>query len=100
MKTATAKTTTSSPHTEAITPAYLDLTQLGSYASCSVRWLRARLVDRSHPLPCYRVEGKLLVRREEFDAWISQYRVSRPTDGLSQIVESVVAQVRRPTRAA
>jgi hypothetical protein len=83
-----------------VQPAYLDLKQLARYASSSTRWLRARLVDQVHPLPHYRVEGKLLVKREEFDAWITQYRVSRPTDDLSQIVESVVAQVRPPRRAA
>ena len=25
-------------------------------------------------LPCYRVGGKILVRRSEFDAWIAQYQ--------------------------
>jgi len=53
-------------------PRYVDLRALAGYSSCSVRWLRARLVDRVHPLPCYRVEGKLLGKIEGFDAWISQ----------------------------
>jgi len=79
---------------------YLDLKALAIYASCSIRWLRARLADKYHPLPHYRIGWKLLVKREEFDVWISQYRVSRPPDELSHIVDSVVAQVRPSGRAA
>ena len=48
-------------------PGYFDLKALAAYSSCSVRWLRDRLVDRLHPLPHYRIEGKILVKREEFD---------------------------------
>jgi hypothetical protein len=53
---------------------YLSLRALGTYSGCSIRWLRDRLVDASHPLPCYRVEGKVLVRRSEFDVWIARFR--------------------------
>ena len=54
--------------------AYLSLRGLAAYSGCSIRWLRDRLVDASHPLPCYRVEGKVLVRRSEFDVWIARFR--------------------------
>jgi integrase len=50
---------------------YFDLKALAAYSSCSVRWLRDRLVDRLHPLPHHRIEGKILVKREEFDRWLS-----------------------------
>jgi hypothetical protein len=53
---------------------YLSLRALATYSGCSIRWLRDRLVDASHPLPCYRVEGKVLVRRSEFDVWIARFR--------------------------
>lgn len=76
---------------------FLDLKTLAAYSSCSVRWLRDRLVDRTHPLPHYRVGGKLLVQREEFDEWMALHRIVVPSDQLSQIVESVVAQF-QPSR--
>ena len=79
---------------------YFDLKALATYSSCSVRWLRDRLVDRTYPLPHYRIEGKLLVKRDEFDQWIAAHRVVRPTDQLTEIVESVVAQVCPPRRVA
>ena len=77
-------------------PGYFDLQALATYSCTSVRWLRNRLVDRSHPLPCYRIEGKILVKREEFDQWIARHRVSHGTEDLSELVDAVVAQVQTP----
>jgi excisionase family DNA binding protein len=79
---------------------YLSLKALAAYASCSVRWLRARLVDQSDPLPYYRVGGKVLVKRDEFDRWMAQHREFCPSGQLDQIVDSVVAQFRPPRRVA
>lgn len=76
-----------------VQPSFLDLKSLAAYSSCSVRWLRDRLVDRLHPLPHYRVGGKLLVKRDEFDRWMETQRVVRPSEQLTEIVESVVAQM-------
>ncbi|HBR50376.1 MAG TPA: hypothetical protein DEA71_09850 [Nitrospira sp.] len=77
-------------------PGYFDLQALATYSCTSVRWLRNRLVDRNHPLPCYRIEGKILVKREEFDRWIARHRVSNCTDNLSELVDAVVSQVQAP----
>lgn len=79
---------------------YFDLKALAAYSSCSIRWLRDRLVDRLHPLPHYRIEGKILVKREEFDRWLSISRVVSPADGLDDLVDSVMAQVRPSKRVA
>jgi excisionase family DNA binding protein len=49
------------------------LRSLAAYSGLSVRTLRAYLDAPMHPLPHYRVGGKILVRRSEFDAWISTY---------------------------
>ena len=55
---------------------FLSLRALAGYSSLSVRTLR-HFIDELPPeqaLPCYRLPGKLLVRRSEFDAWLEQYR--------------------------
>lgn len=83
-----------------VQPSFLDLKTLAAYSSCSVRWLRDRLVDRANPLPHYRIGGKLLIQRNEFDQWMEEHRVVHPADELSQIVESVVAQLHPPRRVA
>lgn len=60
---------------------YLPLKALAQYSGMSTRTLRT-YIDRppAEALPCYRVGGKLLVRRSEFDAWMVQYRAEgRPS---------------------
>ncbi len=70
---------------------YLSLRALATYSGCSVRWLRDRLTDPQHPLPCYRLPGgKVLVRRSEFDGWLARYRqVGRPD--VDRLVDDVLA---------
>jgi hypothetical protein len=60
---------------------YLPLRALAQYAGLSVRTLRNYLDGApDEALPCYRVGGKILVRRSEFDAWITRHRAhGRPS---------------------
>lgn len=81
-------------------PGYFDLQALAIYSCCSVRWLRSRMTDHTQPLPHYRIEGKILVKREEFDQWLSAFRIVSPADGLNDIIESVMAHVRPSKRVA
>jgi hypothetical protein len=53
---------------------FLSLKALAAYSGLGVRMLRTYLTDLTHPLPCYRVGGKILVRRSEFDGWIARHR--------------------------
>jgi helix-turn-helix protein len=53
---------------------FLGLQALATYSGLSRRKLRDYLIDPAHPLPCYRVGGKILVRRSEFDTWIARHR--------------------------
>lgn len=72
---------------------YFSLRTLVDYSGCSIRWLRDRLADPHHPLPHYRVAGKVLVRRSEFDAWLARYRrVGRPD--VARVVADVLAGLR------
>jgi hypothetical protein len=53
---------------------YLSLKGLSGYSGLSVRRLRQLLeLPPAEALPCYRIGGKILVRRSAFDAWIAQY---------------------------
>ena len=79
--------------TTALDP-YLSLRALAAYSGCSVRWLRDRLTDPYHPLPCFRLPGgKVLVRCSEFDGWLARYRRVGPTE-VDRIVADVLAGLR------
>lgn len=84
----------------AIQAEFFTLQKLATYASCSVRWLRSRLVDAHNPLPHFKVGGKVLVKREEFDQWMAMHRMKRPADHVSGLVDTVVAQLQKPRRIA
>jgi excisionase family DNA binding protein len=71
---------------------FLSLKALASYSGLSVRKLREYLDDPRHPLPQYRVGGKILVRRSEFDAWIAAYRRAGDAD-VNRIVATVMAEL-------
>jgi hypothetical protein len=71
---------------------YLSLRALASYSGCSVRWLRDSLVDPHHPLPHYRLYGKVLVRRSDWDHWLAHYRqVGRPD--VARVVTEVLGSL-------
>jgi hypothetical protein len=56
---------------------YLSLRALGQYSGLSVRKLRD-LINRDAPdaLPAYRIDGRVLVRRSDYDTWAANYRIS------------------------
>jgi excisionase family DNA binding protein len=72
---------------------YLSLQALASYSGISVRKLRDLLTHPGHPLPHYRIGGKVLVRRSEYDAWALRYRRTTDPD-LDRIVADVLRDVR------
>jgi hypothetical protein len=59
---------------------FLPLRALVAYSGIGLRRLYDFLSDPVHPLPHYRVGGKILVRRSEFDAWIAHYRRTQGVD--------------------
>ena len=72
---------------------FLGLRALAGYSSLSVRKLRDCLEHPQHPLPCYRVGGKILVRRSEFDTWMAAYR-HRGRQDVDRIVSEVLHELR------
>jgi len=57
---------------------FLSLKGLAGYASLSRRTLQDLVNDSQDPLPSYRVGGKLLIRKSEFDRWITRRRNRKP----------------------
>jgi predicted DNA-binding transcriptional regulator AlpA len=72
---------------------FLTLKALVAYSGIGLRKLYEYLTDAEHPLPHYRVGGKIVVRRSEFDAWITAYRHIGRTD-VAKIAESVLSGLR------
>ncbi len=87
------------PHTMAqashiLADPFLDLRALAEYSHLSIRTLARHLGDPEHPLPHYKVRGKILVRRSEFETWIQSFRRLQPTAAVPRLVEKVLAKFR------
>ncbi len=68
---------------------FLSLQALATYSGLSRRKLRDYLAHPARALPCYRIGGKILVRRSEYDAWAMSYRqVGQPA--VDRIVTDVL----------
>ena len=87
--------TSSQPVAGADAP-YLSLRALAAYTSLSERLLRSLLRAADHPLPCYRVGGRVLVRRSDFDRWIDVYR--EPTTSADEIVDRLLVKLDAPRK--
>jgi len=68
-------------------PAYLDLPRLAEYSSLGLSTLRDHI--RRDGLPAYKVKGKILVNRQEFDQWIKRFRVGKNQD-LDSLVDEIM----------
>ena len=73
---------------------YLSLRAAAPYCGLGVRTLRGWLSHPERPLPCYRVNGKILLRRSELDRWLSAFRrvgtedVDTMVDGLLREIQA------------
>jgi excisionase family DNA binding protein len=71
---------------------FLSLKALASYSGLSVRKLRDLLNDPMSPLAHYRIGGKILIRRSEFDAWTVAHR-RQGRQRVDQIVSEVLREL-------
>jgi hypothetical protein len=71
---------------------FLSLQALATYSGLSRRKLRDHLTDPAHPLPCYRIGGKIVVRRSEYDTWATRYRQVGHVD-VDHIVSDVLETI-------
>ena len=70
---------------------FLDLRGLSVYCSLAVPTLRDYI--RSGNLPCFKIKGKILVKRTEFDTWLEEYRVNKSRD-IERIADEVLGSLK------
>jgi excisionase family DNA binding protein len=70
---------------------YLDLQKLSEYSSLAVPTLRDYI--KRGTLPHYRLLGKIVIKKSEFDGWIQQFRVDK-RDDLEDLVEEAISALK------
>ncbi len=56
----------------------MDIQGLSAYSTFSVRFLQDLLNNAKDPIPSYRVGTRVVIRKSEFDAWLSRRRNQKP----------------------
>lgn len=69
---------------------YLDLKKLSDYGSVAVPTLREYI--KGCGLPAFKLKGKILVRKSEYDHWMEQHRIDKSQD-LGHIVDEVMESI-------
>lgn len=77
--------------TMALKDQYFDLRGLAAYSSLAVGTLRSYITTGQ--LSCFKLKGKILVKRSEFDTWLEGYRLNKKQD-LNNIVNEVVESLK------
>ena len=70
---------------------YFDLKGLEAYSALKVPTLRDYI--KSGDLPCFKLKGKILVRRSEFDAWIEKHRLNNKRD-IGNMVDEIIISLK------
>lgn len=69
-----------------------DLKGLSAYSALGVGTLRDYI--RTGLLPCFKLRGKVLVRRSEFDRWLEGYRANKEQD-VNRMVDDVMDSLKK-----
>ncbi|MFC1515629.1 helix-turn-helix domain-containing protein [Thermodesulfobacteriota bacterium] len=70
---------------------YFDLRGLSAYSSMGVSTLRDYI--NAGKLPCFKLKGKILIKKSEFDIWLEKYRLNKKQD-LNSIVSDVLENLK------
>jgi len=77
---------------------WLSLRGLAEYCSLSRRTLQDLVNDTSDPIPSYRVGGRILVKRSEFDRWMLRRRNRKPLDAARLAAADAAGLLKAPPR--
>lgn len=66
---------------------FFDLRGLSAYSAMGVPTLRDYI--RNDKLPCFKVRGKILIKKSEFDSWIENFRLNKTQD-LDSLVDEIM----------
>ena len=73
-----------------VEPEYLDLKALSRYSCLGVATLR-NILSRPGGPSFYRLRGKVLVKKAEWDSWLSQFKTA--SVDLDDLVDKVLSEI-------
>ena len=77
---------------------YLDLTRLSEYSSMSISMLRDYLKNGQKSLPHFKLRGKILVKRSEFDQWMKENFRGRLDMDIDSLANETIASLKNSSK--
>lgn len=77
---------------------YMSLASASEYSALSRRVLHRHIHSPIKPLPAFKIGGKWLIKRSDFDRWAEQHRYKQPQIDLDGIIRSVLGEGRKSSR--
>ena len=75
---------------------YMDIKALSSYSGISTRKLKELIRHPEYPLPAYKIDGCLRIKKSEFDKWISRFRlVPESNTKVENIVSDIMKDIKK-----
>ncbi len=78
---------------------YMDIKSLARHSGISVRKLKDLIRHPDYPLPVFKVEGSIRIKKSEFEKWINRFRLSpeQNTNAVNHIVRDVMKDFQMST---
>ena len=70
---------------------YMDVRTLSRYSGISCRKLKNLIRHQEYPLPAYKIDGCIRIKKSEFEAWLNQFRLAHENG--DKVVEDIVNDI-------
>lgn len=74
---------------------YLKIKILSQYSGISERKLRELIHHPIYPLPSYKVEGNILIKKSEFDQWIQRFKQVSDEINVDAVINDVMKDLQK-----
>jgi len=69
---------------------YMGIKNLAHYSGLSERKLRELLYHPLYPLPSYKIDGSIRVKKSEFDTWVKRFRLIPENTNIDRLISDVM----------
>ena len=76
---------------------YMSLKALATYSGISKRKLKDLIKHTEYPLPTFKIDGSIRIKKSEFESWINQFRLVPENRGkvVDEIVDDIIKDLRK-----
>lgn len=75
---------------------YMGIKSLSRYSGISIRKLKDLIRHPEYPLPAYKVDGSIRIKKSEFEIWVNKFRLAQDTSAnVEDIINDVMKDIKK-----